>query len=75
MHKAIGLLILFVAIVRLTLRKLSHQLDWAEGLQLWEKSYVIFIGRGFYIVMFLMPISGVIMSFTGSHLLLITCRI
>jgi cytochrome b561 len=66
-HKAIGLLILFLAIARLTLTKLSRQPDWAEGLQLWEKSSIVFIERGLYIVMLLMPISGIIMSFTGGH--------
>lgn len=66
-HKAFGLIILFVVIVRFTLKKSLRQPRWAEGLQAWEKSSIIFIERGLYIVMFLMPISGILMSLTGGH--------
>ena len=66
-HKAIGLLILFTATVRFTLKKLSRQPKWAEGLQPWEKSSLIFIERCLYIIMFLMPVSGILMSLTGGY--------
>ncbi len=69
-HKAFGLIILLVVIVRFTWKKLSRQPDWAEGLQPWEKSFIVFIERGLYITMFIMPLSGMLMSLAGGHKIL-----
>ena len=66
-HKAIGLLVLMIVFVRLIWRKTTTLPEWAPGIKEWEKSSIHFIERGLYVLMFVMPLSGLLMSVSGGR--------
>lgn len=66
-HKAVGTLILMVVFIRLIWRKNTVLPEWAPGMMEWEKSSVHFIERWLYVLMFTMPLSGLLMSLSGGR--------
>lgn len=57
-HKSLGLVALFVAILRLINRQLGQLPPWAPSLSSGEKTFVHRIEQVFYLAMFVMPITG-----------------
>ena len=66
-HKSIGTLILLVVLVRLVWRKATRLPDFAPGLYGWEISLIEFLERSLYILLFVLPISGIVMTLAGGY--------
>lgn len=66
-HKSVGVLLFFIAVARLMWRKLNPLPPWPESMSEFEKKAFHFLEIGLYTVMFLMPLSGYILSLAGGH--------
>jgi cytochrome b561 len=66
-HKSIGLIALFVALLRYTWRKTTPLPNWAPHLSDREKLFIHWIERILYICMFVMPLSGFVFVMTGGY--------
>jgi len=66
-HKSAGLLVLGLVLLRIIWRKTTRLPDWANGLSTWEKTTIHFVENGLYSVMFLMPLTGLLMSASAGH--------
>jgi len=67
MHKAIGVVVLFFVLLRLLWRFISVKLELPADLPLWQKLASKITHYLLYIFMFLMPVSGILMSRFGGH--------
>ncbi|MFK7968680.1 MAG: cytochrome b [Rickettsiaceae bacterium] len=67
MHKATGVVVLSLVILRLLWRLINIQLDLPADLPSWQKLASRVTHYLLYIFMFLMPVSGVLMSILGGH--------
>lgn len=61
-HKSVGVLLLVVVCGRLIWRKATRLPEWAEGMYGWEISVVGFVERSLYVLLFVMPVSGIVMT-------------
>ena len=66
-HKSVGVLILFLALLRFVWRKINPLPPWPESMTEFEKKSFHFFEIGLYTLMFLMPLSGYIFSLGGGH--------
>lgn len=66
-HKSVGIFLFFLAIGRLSWRKLNPLPSWPETMTEFEKKAFHFLEIGLYTVMILMPLSGYIFSLAGGH--------
>ncbi|GJL78454.1 MAG: cytochrome b [Nitrospinaceae bacterium] len=66
-HKSMGVLFFFLAVARLTWRKLTPLPAWPESMTEFEKKAFHFTEIGLYTVMIVMPLSGYIFSLAGGH--------
>ena len=66
-HKSIGLIILFVALLRYTWRKTTRLPNWADGLSQREQKLIHWYERLLYAAMFIMPISGYLYVMSGGY--------
>ena len=67
LHKALGLTVIGVAVVRLLWRWIGGLPDWAPGLSDWEKSAAHKLEMWLYTLLFLIPITGMIYSITSGY--------
>jgi cytochrome b561 len=67
MHKATGVLVLFLVSLRVLWRWINVKLELPADLPLWQKLASKFTHSLLYIFMFLMPVSGILMSRFGGH--------
>ena len=66
-HKSMGLLVLMLAIARFAWRQVNRYPSWPAGMKEWEKATFSFIERGLYLVLFVMPTSGLLVSVASGH--------
>ncbi len=66
-HKTIGLVVLLLALLRVSWRKAKPLPDWAPNLSAAEKRAIHLIERLLYWCMFLMPISGFVFVQAGGY--------
>ncbi len=66
-HKVVGTWVMLVVFARLVWRKATKLPDFAPGLFGWEISFIEFVERALYVLLLVMPISGVVMSVAGSQ--------
>jgi cytochrome b561 len=57
-HKSIGITILLLSVLRLTWRLLNPPPPFADTMRAWEKSAAKIVERGFYFIMFALPLTG-----------------
>jgi cytochrome b561 len=57
-HKSIGITILLLGVLRLMWRLLNPPPPIAITMQAWEEGAAKIVGRGFYFIMFAMPLTG-----------------
>jgi len=62
LHKSVGITILFLVIFRLLWRKATSLPDWPGTMTECDKKLFSFTERGLYLMMFLMPLSGYVMT-------------
>lgn len=62
LHKSTGITILFLMIIRFIIIHVNTRPPLPDSIKLWEKILSRFVQYGFYILLFLMPMSGWIMS-------------
>jgi len=67
MHKATGVVVLSLVSLRFLWRLINVKLDLPADLPSWQKSASRVTHYLLYVFMFLMPISGVLMSVLGGH--------
>lgn len=67
MHKATGVLVLFLVSLRVLWRWINVKLELPADLPLWQKLASKFTHSLLYLFMFLMPVSGILMSRFGGH--------
>ena len=67
MHKATGVLVLFLVSLRVLWRLVNVKLELPADLPLWQKLASKITHYLLYIFMFLMPVSGILMSRFGGH--------
>jgi len=61
-HKSFGMLILFLVLVRLPVRRASRLPDPPRGLKAWERRLARFAHGALYVLMFVVPLMGYAMS-------------
>ncbi|MEM6638114.1 MAG: cytochrome b [Pseudomonadota bacterium] len=57
-HKSLGLVALFVAVMRIINRQLGRLPPWAPSLSKGEKTFIHRLEQVFYLAMFVMPVTG-----------------
>jgi len=62
LHKSVGITILLLALLRLLWRKVTPLPDWPGTMTGFDKKLFSFTERGLYLIMFLMPLSGYVMT-------------
>ncbi|MCP5363258.1 MAG: cytochrome b [Rickettsiaceae bacterium] len=67
MHKATGVVVLFFVLLRFLWRFINIKLELPADLPLWQKLASKITHYLLYIFMFLMPVSGILMSRFGGH--------
>lgn len=67
MHKATGVVVLFFVLLRFLWRFINIKLELPADLPLWQKLASKITHHLLYIFMFLMPVSGILMSRFGGH--------
>jgi cytochrome b561 len=67
LHKASGLLILFLGLPRLAWRKISPLPEWPSSFGDWDKSLTHFAEYGLYTCIFVMCLSGLLIELAGGH--------
>ncbi len=67
LHKAMGLAVLGVAIIRLLWRWIGGLPKWANGLAEWEKKAAHALESWLYIFLFLLPLSGIGYSIASGY--------
>jgi cytochrome b561 len=67
LHKSTGITILFLMIIRFIIVHANTRPALPESMKLWEKVLSRIVQYGFYILLFLMPLSGWIMSVASEH--------
>ncbi len=68
LHKSTGITIFFLMIVRFIWMRISTKPDLPSTMKLWEKILSRFVQYGFYLLLFIMPLSGWIMSVAGGRI-------
>ena len=66
-HKSIGLIILFLGVIRFLWRQYTPLPNWPSTFDEWDKSVSHFAEWGLYICMMLMSLSGILIEFWGGH--------
>lgn len=64
-HKSIGLILLGLALLRLTWRRTTRLPDWDASLGDWEKKAIHWIENALYFYMIAMPVSGYLFVMAG----------
>ncbi len=67
MHKSLGFLLLLLVFFRIVWRKTVRLPDWAKGLAEWEKRTIHYVENALYVVMVVMPLSGLTLSIAAGH--------
>lgn len=62
LHKSVGVTILILALFRILWRKLTPLPDWPATMTDVDKKLFLFVEWGLYLVMFLMPLSGYVLT-------------
>ena len=62
LHKSVGITILFLALSRLLWRKMTPLPDWPGTMTDFDKKLFSYTEWGLYLIMFLMPLSGYVMT-------------
>lgn len=62
LHKSVGVTILVLALFRILWRRLTPLPDWPETMTEFDKKLFLFIEWGLYLFMFLMPMSGYVLT-------------
>jgi len=67
LHKSLGVTILLLMVVRVLVRWRATLPQPTPGLRRWERVLAQGVHYAFYVLLFAMPISGIIMSQAGGH--------
>jgi cytochrome b561 len=62
LHKSVGITILILALFRILWRKLTPLPDWPRTMTDVDKKLLLFAEWGLYLIMFLMPLSGYVLT-------------
>jgi len=62
LHKSVGITILFLALFRIIWRKVTQLPDWPGTMTDFDKKLFSFTELGLYLIMFLMPLSGYVLT-------------
>lgn len=65
-HKSIGITILLLSVLRLMWRLLNPPPPFADTMRVWEKGAAKIVERGFYFIMFALPLTGWVIASTLS---------
>ncbi|CEG57043.1 cytochrome b [Legionella fallonii] len=68
LHKSTGITIFFLMILRFIWMRVTTKPDLPDSMKLWEKILSRFVQYGFYLLLFIMPLSGWIMSIAGGRM-------
>ena len=66
-HKSLGLIALFIAVLRIINRQMGRLPNWAPTLSNGEKRFIHRAEQVLYLAMFIMPISGYIYVMSGNY--------
>ena len=66
-HKAVGVIVLMLVLARILWKFQNQTPAYPESMPGWQKKSAIGLHHVLYIIMFLMPLSGYVMSVAGGH--------
>jgi cytochrome b561 len=67
-HKPLGVLLLFLVVIRIVWKIVSLRPDNASGLKIWESRLASAVHMSFYVLLVAVPLSGILLSQSAGHL-------